>query len=289
MKKSATLLSVFCAPFPLLNRMKYKLTFIFILLACSAFSQLPGDSLKWSVGIQYFNPIYLTGTDRYFNDNWITGTSGNGPDFTYERKYYKNALGLSGSYALKEHLALKIGVGISKRHLTEITTDKFVDNTGVLQKSKGNYEYKQASWNTMLGLNFSERFKKVEVNVGIDLAFLHTGKGKQVYHSYVTFGDPATDSTDYYIKGEVAPGNSFGVGFYLGMEYRFAKHFSVGIEFHEYAFYSVFKSGVTYDNLYYEDYNNQVLTMRRVTTEHIQFKQFCYSAIVPMLGVNYKF
>lgn len=248
---------------------------------------------KWAIGLEYFNPIYLTGTYKFSNDDLMLNISG-GPTADHERIYYKYAFGLTAKYYLNEYLSLKLWGGLSERLFNESYYDEFINTAGnpEIEKYSVSLEYRQTSWNTMVAVNFSERFKRIEINMGIELSYLRTGAGKQLYHNwrmkYENLSLP--DSNDTYSEIIFSPGNSFGLGFYIGTDYHFAKRFSVGIEFHELAIYSLFNSTTTTESrLYSRNLGTPTTSSSSTTKDKENFKQFSYSTILPVFSVNYKF
>src|SRR5688500_16110976 len=95
-----------------------KKSFFLLLLSLNVISSksqvantwLPKD-LKYSVSAQVSTPIYLTGSDKYNNDNWVLGGD--------ERTYYKFGIGLDGKYYFNQNIALRVWAGWSERKLYE--------------------------------------------------------------------------------------------------------------------------------------------------------------------------
>ncbi len=271
-----------------MKNLKTILYTISIFLTSSTFAQKQSEETKYSIGLKVYSPIYLTGSDKFYNDDWITAPQ--------KRTYYKYALGLDFRYHFSTNVSLKVWGGISNRSLKESSYDEFYNSCmgcgGELEKTSSYFEYKQTSYNGNIGINFSEQIKKFEINTGIELSYLRTGEGRQIANSWwMEYEDITLPDSNYtYTKTIISPGNSFGLGIYIGAEYNFSKHLSIGTEFHEFMFYSIF-TGTTKG-----EYTSYARNLGTATTYYADktetkdnFRQFAPSTILPVLEIKYKF
>lgn len=265
------------------------LFFLLIVASSETYSQKNQNTTKLSIGLKTYTPIYLTGSDKFYNDNWIL-------DSPQKRTYYKYAFGLDIKYYFNENISLKAWGGISNRSLKESSYNEFYNNCmgcgGELEKNSESFEYKQTSYNGNIGINFSENIKKFEINTGVELAYLYTGKGRQTYHLWwMEYEDVMLpDSNDTYSKTTISSGNSFGLGIYIGAEYNINKHFSIGTEFHQFMFYSIFTNKTINESKSYARNLGTLTSESAATTEtKDNFRQFAFSTILPVLDIRFKF
>lgn len=268
--------------------MKLFLTIIIISLTNTLFSQ-KNNELKYSIGIKTFTPIYLTGSDKFYNDNWIIFEP-------QERTYFKYAFGLDFRYYFSSNVSAKLWGGISKRTLSEFSYDEFYNNCmgcgGELEKNSEEFKYNQTSYNFSIGINFSENINKFQLNTGIELSYLHTGKGNQDYiFWWMEYEDVNLPDSNYaYSKTTISSGNSYGIGLYIGLEYSISKHISIGTEFHQFMYYSIFKGTSTNE---WTDYRRNLGTTTTFSEGESEtkdnFKQIAFSTILPVLDIRYKF
>lgn len=260
-------------------------TLLILLINIVAYSQNNNiNESKYSIGIKTYSPIYLTGADKFYNDNWITDPQ--------KRTYYKYAFGLDFNYHLTENISLIFWGGASQRTLNESSSGEGYNSYGQLETNSSKYEYKQTSYNACVDLNFSEKIKKFEINTGLGLAFLHTGKGQQTLHTlWMEYENPALpDSNATDSKVIISPGNSFGLDFYIGTAYNISKHFSIGTEFHAFMFYSVFtNTSIEETNNYKRNWGTTTTFESVITETKDNFRQLAFSTVLPVFNIRYKF
>jgi opacity protein-like surface antigen len=273
--------------------MKRNLLFlILVFCSCHAFAQNASEKPhRFSFGIYGSTPIYLTGTDKFFNDNWVL-KEGNA-SIAQKREYYKYGYGITLQYFLDKNLSVRGVFGLSNRYLTEHYYSESQTGEDTLKKDFRDFKYHQTSFSALVGLNYACRIQKFVINSGLELSYLRTGEGKQTHINWVSVNSPTVMSDSTYVKdkGSSTPGNSFGLGIYLGAEYNFGDHISLGVEFHQFGFYTVFK-GETTDDIHTYTYTNhppdRITSDVTVSTAHSDnFRQFCFSTVVPFVILKY--
>jgi hypothetical protein len=243
---------------------------------------------KLSIGIIGSTSIYIGGADKFFGDRWYIFSIKNPTE--QKRRNYKYGYGVKIQYFFNERLSLKGIFGISQRHI--IDRSLTINGTTTLID---NYQYKQTSYNIMVGLNLSFNIKRFVFNSGLELAYLRTGVGneKEVYEDINDSPPDILDSSNITINTKISPGNSYGLGLNLGIEYNITKHFSIGAEFHEFAFYSVFNNNTSINSKHYSSsyYSPDLIITQSETNVNNKedFGQFSFSTILPVLTINYKF
>lgn len=263
------------------------ITFFSIFLLTNALFAQKNSDFKYSLGLRTYTPIYLTGSDKYYNDDWMIYQP-------QKRTYYKYAFGVDFKYFMTNNLSLSFWNGISRRSLHEESYNEFYNNCmgcgGELEKTSESFEYTQNSYNASLGLNFTESIRNFRLNMGIELSYLHTGKGKQEYVNWwMEYEDVNLPDSNYAKTNTIiSSGNSFGIGIYLGMEYMLTKRLSVGVNLHEFLFYSIFTNSTTGN---WTDYRRNLGTETTynegVFEAKDNFKQLAFSNLLPSLDIRY--
>ncbi len=185
--------------------------------------------------------------------------------------------------------------GFSNRRISESThfeSEYFNGMQNIPFNIKEYINYDQTSFNINGGVNYSKSFGNFELNSGLELSYLHTGKGLQIYNGWQTeyANGELLDSTGISQTVNIAPGNSYGIGFYLGAEYNFLTHFSVGAEFHQFLFYSIFNNETNVEETYsFSSMGQPLYESSESSTIEEDFKQFSFSSILPVIELRYKF
>jgi opacity protein-like surface antigen len=213
-----------------------------------------------------------------------------------QRTYYKFAFGLDFKYFLTNNISLSFWNGISRRSLMEESYNEFYNSCmgcgGELEKTSEYFSYEQNSYNASIGLNFTEIIRDFRFNMGVELSYLHTGKGKQEYVQWwMEYEDVNLPDSNYAKTNTViSSGNSFGLGINLGMEYMILKNLSLGINFHQYLFYSIFNKKTTGN---WTDYRRNLGTETTYAEGVFEikdnFKQVAFSNILPSIDLRYYF
>jgi len=239
----------------------------------------------FSIGVVTYSPVNLTGADKFFNDDWILPSRQSRTSTNY-------ALGLEFNDNIAENISWKTWVGYSKRNITESSSVEqitFFNNYPVETQFIQSATYEQTSFNINSGINFRAKLNPFQINTGFELSYLHTGQGDQKVQSIYDFAPDTNAFTDYYKitdTHEIPSGNSYGAGIFLGGEYNILKNFSIGAEFHQFLYYSVF-TGQTNASTTFEDPSG--FSYSYESTSPNDFKQFSFSSVVPVILVKYKF
>ncbi|MFM7663695.1 MAG: hypothetical protein ACKO68_04115 [Bacteroidota bacterium] len=242
---------------------------------------------KYSVALRTYTPIYLTGSNKYYNDDWILTENSN-----YKRAYFKYAFGFDFTYFLSDNVSLNFWNGLSRRTLHEESYSESYNLFGQLMTNSASFDYAQNSYNASIGLKFSESVKKFRVNMGIEISYLHTGKGKQVNSScfmeYENVNLP--DSIHSITATSISDGNSWGLGLSLGMEYRLTPRISLGVNVHEFLYYSLFNhSTISQWSAYSRNTGAPTIDQEGTNESKDNFRQLAFSSLLPSLDIRYYF
>ncbi|MFM7567022.1 MAG: hypothetical protein ACKO4K_09765, partial [Flavobacteriales bacterium] len=91
---------------------------------------------KYSVALRTYTPIYLTGSNKYYNDDWILTENSN-----YKRAYFKYAFGFDFSYFLSDNVSLNFWNGLSRRTLHEESYSESYNLFGQLMTNSASFDY----------------------------------------------------------------------------------------------------------------------------------------------------
>jgi hypothetical protein len=261
---------------------------VFILMTQLAYSQKEKFEPYNSIGLKVYTPINLTGTDKFYNENWLLYAR-------QSRSNYKYAFGLDIKHYFTENISFKLWGGISKRTIEESSYEEIpFYPSGVTEPVivSENISYDQTSFNISPGINFSGKINKFEFNTGFELSYLHTGTGNLDYSgSLRQYVDPKTkDSLSILQNIDISSGDSYGIGVYIGAEYNIFNNLSAGVEFHEFLFYSVFNRNTNYDTRQYEKYGEFDPFINHENTQRKEnFKQLSFTNLLPVFEIKYKF
>jgi hypothetical protein len=252
------------------------------------YSQKENSDPKNSLGLMFYNPVNLTGAGKFYNDDRLLYGSEN-------RTSYKYAFGLDFKQYINENIFLKMWGGVSRRAISENFYDKYDYLNGqqyVNQSSIQNIDYEQTSFNLNAGAGYSKSFGNFGLNSGFELSYLHTGKGEETYNRRIQEDTNGillnSSSTSGTIN--IGSGNSYGIGFFLGAEYNIFKQLSIGAEFHQFLYYSIFDNSTQSEYIYAYIYPGiSPFTSSEIEEYKEDFKQFSFSNIFPVIELRYKF
>lgn len=169
------------------------------------------------------------------------------------RRY--TSIGFSGSYA-RNFKRFKAGcrLGIVTRKLQETQDYSFTDNNSSYS-STAYFNYEQKHVMGSLFIAREERIKFISVQLGLEVPFIHYGKGRsELVSNYRDFESgklyseiPGSTTTT------VGSGYATGLGSNLGLGCQLSKGMSIGLEICEYLLQTKF-SKPTVSELYYDEH-----------------------------------
>mgnify|MGYP007068277265 CR=1 FL=1 len=274
------------------------MSFIFMIFNINNFSIAQEQKQnRFSVSLGISPPIHVKGMGKFFNENWLLDN--NSSDNSYKRNYLKLNNIFVFDFLIKQHLFLRMAGGITHRKIkekSEYDIAVYNNDSGGIEENiyRENLLYTQRNWNISFGIGYIINKEKFSFYLGSEFVFHRYGKGKQNGDTYLFYkdfglGTERLNTTAYEMA--ISGGNSYGICFLGGIDFKILKNIKINSEISQYFFYTYF-NGTTTTNM--NSYGQNILTGIYENTEsHISqrdnLSQISFSNLVPKISIKYTF
>ena len=237
--------------------------------------------------LECFTPVMTPSMAGYYNDDWVLG--GYMVDgYKYSRNY--TSIGFSGSYARK-FKDFKVGcrAGLVTRKVQE--SDNFNYTPNNISSEYFNYDQKHVMGSLFIARE--EKIKFVSIQLGLEIPFIHYGKGTSVLGQHFQEFESGKLIADHHYYDYMTTGSGYatGLGGNLSVACQLGKGMSLGMEICEYLLKAKFSKPSSFERIKDEHFISQNDTRYSDTqaTLTMGYDQLGFSRVVFRMFYSVKF